>query len=101
MEEIEKDERMVTQQTGNFIAGAWRGSDTRIENRNPSDVSDLIGAYAQAGRDDLEEAIAAARAAQPIWWGAGIQKRHDVLVAIGTEVGARSAESGAVGGGEG
>ena len=92
----EKEERMTAQQTGNFIAGVWRDSEVRIENRNPSDVSDLIGNYAQADRPELEEAIAAARAAQPAWWAAGIQKRHDVLMAIGTELMARSPEIGAL-----
>jgi aldehyde dehydrogenase (NAD+) len=92
----EKEERMTAQQTGNFIAGVWRGSEVRIENRNPSDVSDFIGNYAQADRQELEEAIAAARAAQPAWWAAGIQKRHDVLMAIGTELMARSPEIGAL-----
>jgi hypothetical protein len=87
---------MTAQQTGNFIAGAWRGSEARAENRNPSDLSDLIGAYAQASQADLDDAIAAARAAQPLWWAAGIQKRHDVLMAIGTEVMARSPEIGAM-----
>ncbi|MGB5870081.1 MAG: aldehyde dehydrogenase family protein, partial [Albidovulum sp.] len=44
----------------------------------------------------LDEALAAARAAQPLWWAAGIQKRHDVLMAIGTELMARAAEIGAM-----
>ncbi len=32
--------------------------------------------------------------AQPKWWAAGIQKRHDVLMAIGTELMARAEEIG-------
>ncbi len=87
---------MTTQQTANFIAGEWRMSTEVIENRNPSDLSDVVGHYAQAGRSDLEDAISAARAAQPRWWAAGIQKRHDVLMAIGSELMARSAEIGAM-----
>ena len=38
----------------NFIAGEWLASDDAIENRNPSDISDLIGTYAQATTDQLE-----------------------------------------------
>ena len=77
-----------------YINGQWQSGKTEIENRNPSDLSDLIGHYAQASGEQLQYALDAARAAQPIWWAAGIQKRHDVLMAIGTELMARSAEIG-------
>ncbi|MCW3783091.1 aldehyde dehydrogenase family protein [Defluviimonas salinarum] len=84
----------MTQKTGLYIAGRWQAGESEIENRNPSDVSDLIGRYAQASAAQLDEALEAARKAQPLWWAAGIQKRHDVLMAIGTELIARSAEIG-------
>jgi alpha-ketoglutaric semialdehyde dehydrogenase len=79
-----------------YINGHWQTGVGEVENRNPSDLSDVIGHYAQAGRDQLDEALSAARAAQPVWWAAGIQKRHDVLMAIGTEMMARAAEIGAM-----
>ncbi|MGQ7845797.1 aldehyde dehydrogenase family protein [Granulosicoccus sp. 3-233] len=82
------------QQTGIHIAGRWDAGATHIENRSPSDVSDLIGNYAQASSEHLEEALDSARKAQNIWWAAGVQKRHDVLMAIGTELMNRSAEIG-------
>ena len=77
-----------------YINGRWQTGVGEIENRNPSDLSDIIGQFAQAGSDQLHEALDAARAAQPVWWAAGIQKRHDVLMAIGTELMARSAQIG-------
>lgn len=83
-------------ETRNFIAGAWRDGATVAENRNPSDPSDVIGHFAQGTAPDVNEAVAAARVAQPKWWAAGIQKRHDVLMAIGTELLARAAEIGAL-----
>jgi len=83
-------------ETRNFIAGRWVEGDSQIESRNPSDISDLIGLYAQASAGQLNEALAAARAAQPLWWAAGIQKRHDVLMTIGTELMARAGEIGAL-----
>ena len=86
----------MTLDTRNYIAGRWlQGTDT-VENRNPSDLTDLIGHYAQASSAQLDQAIEAARHAQPLWWAAGIQKRHDVLMAIGTELMARAAEIGAI-----
>ncbi len=87
---------MTNEQTGNFIGGQWRDGQGRVENVNPSDVSDVIGHYAQGGTGDVHDAVAAARAAQPAWWAAGIQKRHDVLMSIGTELMARAAEIGAL-----
>lgn len=86
----------VTDQTGLYIDGRWQAGVDTVENRNPSDTSDLIGYYAQASADQLDQAIAAARKAQTLWWAAGIQKRHDVLVAIGTEMMARATEVGRI-----
>jgi aldehyde dehydrogenase (NAD+) len=77
-----------------YIAGKWQAGESEIENRNPSDISDLIGCYAQASAAQLDAALHAARAAQPKWWAAGIQKRHDVLMAIGTELMTRAGEIG-------
>jgi len=84
----------MTDLTQLYIDGAWTDGATQIENRNPSDTSDLIGMYAQADTDQLHSALTAARRAQPVWWAAGIQKRHDVLMAIGTELMARAGEIG-------
>jgi aldehyde dehydrogenase (NAD+) len=86
----------MTIETRNFIAGTWREGTDRVENRNPSDVTDLIGHFAQASQADLEDAIAAAKSAQRLWAAAGIQRRHDALMAIGTELMARAAEIGAL-----
>jgi aldehyde dehydrogenase (NAD+) len=86
----------MTRPNGLFIGGAWHAGATEIENRNPSDLSDLIGQYAQADAAQLDAALDAARAAQPLWQAAGIQKRHDVLMAIGTELMARADEIGSL-----
>ena len=32
----------------NLIAGAWVAGESEVENRNPSDLSDLVGVFAQA-----------------------------------------------------
>ena len=84
------------QNTGLYIDGRWEDGASAIENRNPSDISDLIGEYGQAGADQLDAALAAARRAQGAWWAAGIQKRHDVLMAIGAELMARADEIGRI-----
>ena len=81
-------------ETRNLVAGEWTDSDGTIANVNPSDVSDILGHHAQATRAQLNDAIAAAQIAQKQWWAAGIQKRHDVLIAIGKEMMERAAEIG-------
>ena len=53
----------MTDRHSNYIAGDWVAGAGEIENRNPSDVSDLIGLYAQADADQLDGAIEAARTA--------------------------------------
>lgn len=79
-----------------YIDGRWQAGASVVENRNPSDLSDCIGQFAQADTAQLDAALVAARRAQPLWWAAGIQKRHDILMAIGTELMARAAEIGAM-----
>ena len=78
----------------NYIAGDWVEGDDQIENRNPSDLSDLIGIYEQADAEQLEEALDAGRTAQIEWAAAGIERRHNALMAIGQTLMERSAELG-------
>ena len=78
----------------NFIAGEWRKGQTEIANINPSDTSDIIGHFAQASADDLEDAIQSAKAAQSIWASSGLEMRYNALMAIGNELMARAEELG-------
>ena len=78
----------------NYIADEWVEGATTIDNINPSDVSDVIGSFAQADRAQAEQALEAARRAQPKWSAKGLEERHKVLVGIGDELIARSEELG-------
>ena len=78
----------------NFIAGDWLEGKTAIENRNPSDLTDLIGTFAQASNDQLEAALDQARVAQREWEAYGIERKYNVLMAIGTEMMSRAEELG-------
>ncbi|KRS11583.1 aldehyde dehydrogenase [Roseovarius atlanticus] len=78
----------------NYIAGQWAEGPSSIENRNPSDLSDLVGHFTQASAAQLDEAIAAARAAQAEWASYGLERRQAVLMAIGTELMARAEQLG-------
>ena len=70
--------RKMTNSTtyNNYIAGEWVAGTETIENRNPSEPSDLIGLYAQADEKQLHAALAAAKAAQEKWADVGLEKRH-------------------------
>ena len=84
----------MSQTQHNFIAGQWVAGVDGVENRNPSDLSDLIGVYAQASGDQLEQALDAAAAAQREWAGYGMERKQAVLTAIGNEMMARAEELG-------
>jgi aldehyde dehydrogenase (NAD+) len=87
-------ETTMTETKNNFIAGEWLAGDTSIENRNPSDLSDVIGHFAQASSSQLTKALDAARSAQKIWAATGLEARQTVLMNIGNELMERSAELG-------
>src|SRR5579871_4188193 len=78
----------------NYINGAWVDGSGVTQNINPSDVSDVVGDYAQASKTQTDEAIAAAKAAAPAWGLATPQQRADALDFIGTEILARKQEIG-------
>jgi aldehyde dehydrogenase (NAD+) len=84
----------MTQPHSNYIAGEWVPGSNVTRNINPSDLSDMVGEYAQADAKQVEQAIAAARAAAPGWAAFNTQTRADILDKIGTEILARKDELG-------
>ncbi|MFT3673628.1 aldehyde dehydrogenase family protein [Aestuariivirga sp.] len=78
----------------NYIAGEWIEGASAKDNINPSDVSDVVGTYAQADAAQTLAAIAAAKAALPGWSATTPQQRADILEAIGVELLARKDEIG-------
>ncbi|MFC2092342.1 aldehyde dehydrogenase family protein [Bacteroidota bacterium] len=70
----------------NLINGIWKDSVTgkTIENRNPADwEGDLIGLFPASNADDINEAVAAAKAAFEKWRLIPAPKRGDVLKRVG------------------
>jgi aldehyde dehydrogenase (NAD+) len=78
----------------NLIDGQWRDSGETVSTFNPSDLDEQVGSYAQAGVADVEEAIAAARKAQPGWARFNMQARADILRKTGDTLIARAEEIG-------
>jgi aldehyde dehydrogenase (NAD+) len=84
----------MTELQQNYIAGEWVSGSSEIENRSPSDTSDLIGMFAQASGDQLEATLDQAKIAQAQWAAYGIERKYNVLMAIGNEMMARAEELG-------
>lgn len=78
----------------NYIGGEWLAGTGFTENRNPSDLGDVIGLYAQADAGQVRQAVAAARAALPGWAAATPQLRAEILERAGLEIMARREELG-------
>ncbi len=85
---------MATTAFRNFIAGEWVAGATTTLNRNPSDLADVIGEYAQADAAQTRTAIAAAKQAFPGWAGGSVQERANILDRAGNEILARKDELG-------
>jgi len=65
----------------NFINGEWvdaRGGEA-FENHNPADTSDLIGLFAKSDKCDLDEGVAAAKAAYNGWRLTPAPRRAEIL----------------------
>ncbi|MGE8063178.1 aldehyde dehydrogenase family protein [Pseudomonas sp. NPDC089547] len=78
-----------------FVDGAFVTLDSSadiLENRNPSNPSEVVERFVRADQHLTEQAIAAARRAQPDWARSNLQQRADALDFIGTEILARREE---------
>ncbi len=70
----------------NFINGSWQESKSGkfFENRNPANWNDdLIGLFPLSTKDDVNEAVAAAKKAFEKWRLVPAPKRGDVLKRVG------------------
>jgi aldehyde dehydrogenase (NAD+) len=85
---------MSIQKFDNLINGQWVTGAKYSPNINPSNLTDVIGDYAQADVAQLDAAVHAAQAAFPAWSTSNVQARSDALDKIGTELLARREELG-------
>ena len=84
----------MLKQFPNYIGGEWVPGASWTANRNPSDLSDVIGEYAQADAEQTHTAVLAAERAFATWSASSIQDRANILDRAGTEILARSKELG-------
>ena len=78
----------------NYVNGEWVPGSSWTPNRNPSDLSDVIGEYAMADKGQTEAAIEAAKRAFPAWSVGSIQERANLLDRVGSDILARKDELG-------
>ena len=76
---LEKAKARLGQYHRNLVDGADRDGDGTFEVRSPIDSEILVGTFAKGTRHDVQDAIAAARRAQPSWFRLGWEKRLEIL----------------------
>jgi aldehyde dehydrogenase (NAD+) len=78
----------------NFIGGEWvePSSGEYFENRNPARHSEVIGLWPRSGQDDVDRAVAAAKAAFPAWSRTPAPARGDILRRVGDLLSERKEE---------
>jgi len=77
-----------------YIAGEWQSGTNTSININPSDISQNLGHFAQASQSQVQQAISAAKQAQPEWEKTPLERKQAVLQAIGDELIGRCDELG-------
>lgn len=78
----------------NYIAGKWVDgkSGATFENRNPANWDDVIGIFPKSSKEDVSEAVKAARRAFESWRLVPAPKRGDILKRVGDLLVARKDE---------
>jgi aldehyde dehydrogenase (NAD+) len=74
---------------GNLIGGAWRDTPEVFETFNPARPAQVVGRYSLADAALVDQAVAAARQAQPAWARLPAAKRCDVLARFIDRIDAR------------
>jgi alpha-ketoglutaric semialdehyde dehydrogenase len=77
-----------------LIGGEWISSETPHASINPSNTDDVVARFPAGGRDEVDSAAKAARAAFPAWAEASPEVRSDLLDKVGSTIMTRAAELG-------
>lgn len=77
-----------------FIGGEEIAADTPHDSVNPSDTREVVAAYPDGGRAEVDGAVGAARDALPKWAAASPELRSDLLDRVGATIADRAAQLG-------
>ncbi|MGE0241688.1 MAG: aldehyde dehydrogenase family protein [Parvibaculaceae bacterium] len=84
----------MPERRNNFINGTWVSAESCSVNVNPSDTSDIIGEYAEATEQNVEDAAIAAQAAFRRWSKSPAIERANLLIKVARELDDRQVELG-------
>ncbi|MGH2489333.1 MAG: aldehyde dehydrogenase family protein, partial [Candidatus Limnocylindria bacterium] len=75
----------LTKTYRNLIAGAWvpASSGKTFTSTSPANREDVIGEFPASGAEDVDAAVAAAKAAHPAWSLMPAPKRGEILFKVG------------------
>lgn len=78
----------------NYINGRWVDAKSRrtFENRNPANWDEVLGTFPLSGKEDVDEAVKAARNAFESWRLVPAPKRGDIMRKVGDLLTARKEE---------
>src|SRR6266540_7521508 len=80
----------------NYVDGAWRDGDGTFEVHSPIDTDLLLGTFARGTAADVDDAVAAARRAQPAWAARPWRERVAIVKRAGDLISERLMEYSAV-----
>ena len=84
----------MTQAFGNYIGGSWVAPTDVVTNINPSNLADTVGEFARGSVAEVDNAVAAAKAAFPAWSRTVPYHRGQILKKVAAELEARTQELG-------
>jgi 1-pyrroline-5-carboxylate dehydrogenase len=93
---VEAAQARLGQSHPNIIGGQARAGESEFELRSPIDQDIVVGRFAKGTRADVQDAIAAARAAQPAWNALGWEKRVEIMTRVGDIISERLFEYSAL-----
>jgi acyl-CoA reductase-like NAD-dependent aldehyde dehydrogenase len=75
----------MPQKFQNFINGKWTDSNSgrTFKNRNPANWEDVVGLFPKSTKEDVEDAVKAARAAYEKWRLVPAPARGDIMRKVG------------------
>ncbi len=76
---LEQARARLGQEHRNFVDGRERDGEGTFELRSPIDQEIVVGTFARGTRQDVRDAVDAARRAQPAWAALGWEKRLEIL----------------------
>ncbi len=80
-----KDKKTAPKKYHNYIGGEWVKSSSGewFDNINPADTSDIVGRFPVSNEEDVNAAVAAAKAAATRWRRTPAPKRAEILFTLG------------------